>query len=510
MSMSHSDLLLSQETDRYRLTYAFNKRTARMELTLSSKADGRHRATHASYNLLDDSGRIIDNRPITPDVADFILRHFEQRGDTESFNIYAADLTRGRLTDRREQRISPEDVRHTLTTTEKSFTATGAKLTAHWPIFQKYRDTGFGSVIRATMTNHQVCSSRCQFCSTISRNKRDSVTLEEAKAFVTTLYEQQAEHNRAHFPAHNAAYRALTGSDIRLRGLILSGGGQPNLWPPFAEFVDWLSGLEIDLGLITNGFPPKIPESVYERFKWIRISVTPEDASPFYPGGRFDRQYLPQTIRHNPNVTVGYSYVVGPWTTDDVIERIAGSLTENGFDYCRMLTDCNLTRDSQLLAHRELAERLFRLGHIDAAGRPTGRIFQQLKYHGAPDEAGELWDQGQCHLQSYNVFWDTTGHEEQGYSYCYPCDSVTVLAEETADGDVAVSERKFNPHKWGTVPNTAVERLFTEQVRPFFDPRQACTSCLFMRNNRTVKELSRLDDYGGLTVAPDIEHVNFP
>ncbi len=336
------------------------------------------------------------------------------------------------------------------------------------------------------------------------------MTLDEAKAFVTALYEDQAAYNRTHHPEYNDAYRALTGTDIRLRGLILSGGGQPNLWPPFAEFVEWLSGLDIDLGLITNGFPPKVPEDVYRHFKWIRISVTPEDASPFYPGGRFDRQYLPQTIRHNPGITVGYSYVAGPWTTDDIIQRIATSLDENGFNYCRMLTDCNLTRDSQLLAHRELAERLFRLGHIDDKGNPTGRIFQQLKYHGTPEEAAELWDLGQCYLQTYNVFWDTTGHEEQGYSYCYPCDSVTVLAEEETDGSVAISERKFNPNKWGTVRNTDVSRLFTEPVRPFFDPRQTCTSCLFMRNNRSVKEIAALDEYDSLPLPPGIEHVNFP
>ena len=34
------------------------------------------------------------------------------------------------------------------------------------------------------------------------------------------------------------AYKELTGSDIRLRGIILSGGGQPNLWPHFEKLVE--------------------------------------------------------------------------------------------------------------------------------------------------------------------------------------------------------------------------------------------------------------------------------
>jgi hypothetical protein len=46
-------------------------------------------------------------------------------------------------------------------------------------------------------------------------------------------------------------------------------------------------------------------------------------------------------------------------------------------------------------------------------------------------------------------------------------------------------------------------------VRPFFDPRQNCAACLFMRNNRMVKELSSA---GGLDFTPGEppEHINFP
>ena len=504
------EVLKRIETDRFQVSYVQNNRFGRREIVLLGKGVGKHRAEHSKVNILDGNGALIETRPIDDEIANFILKHFDARGDTESFSIYLQDLQRGELSGHRAREIAPDSVRHKLTTEEKTFTATGAKLWYHKPIFDKFRDTGYGSIIRATVTNHQVCSSRCQFCSTISRNKKDSVTLDEAIAFVDSLYHEQARFNREKFPEHNEAYRKATGSDIRLRGLILSGGGQPNLWPPFAEFVEYLATLDIDLGLITNGFPPKVPESIYKHFKWIRISVTPEDASPFYPGGRFDKQYLPEIIKHNPDVTVGYSYVFGPWTTDDIIKRIAASMDENGFNYCRTLTDCNLSREMQLLAHRELAERLHRLGFVDAMGRPTGRIFHQLKYHGTPAEAEELWDSGQCFLQPYNVFWDTTGHEENGHSYCYACDSVTVLVDSDEEGTVSTSERKFNSSKWGTVKNTEVYRLFNEPVKPFFDPRKICTSCLFMRNNRTVKEIITAP---ADVTPPDmtgLDHVNFP
>lgn len=395
-------------------------------------------------------------------------------------------------------------------TPEQTYTATGDKLAWHWPIFRKYRETGFGSIIRATMTLHQACTSRCHYCSTINRQNADTTTLQEAQDFVTALYDDQADFNRRTFPGHNARYREACGSDIRLRGLILSGGGQPNLWPHFAEFVGWLSQKDIALGLITNGFPKRVAEEVYRHFQWIRISITPEDESPHYAFGptesrqhRWDMQYLPATIlgpaehRANPSQTVGLSSVYGAWTADDLLARIDQHLTDGSFDYCRLLPDCNLPRAAQLQSHADLADRLARLSLT------SGKIFHQSgKVHGTPAAAADLWDDGQCRLQVYTTFWDTSEHHKHGHSWLYPCDSVTVLADESSD-----SERRFNHEKWGTYTNREVAHLFTEPVKPFFDPRENCTACLFMRNNRRVRELT-----DGVEVAPSTEpmHAAFP
>lgn len=504
---------LTKQTADFVVSFRYSGKHKANVLMVRSRSEGAHFAEHARFNLLDDDGTLIGSPPIDERVARFILDNFDRRGDTESFTIYRSDLAAGRLLDRAAQPIEPRDIVHTLTNTEHSFTATGAKLAAHWPIFQKYQETGYGSIIRATMTLHQVCSSRCHYCSTIARNRRDSISLAEAQAFVEQLLERQAEFNRTRFPEYNARYQALTGRDIQLRGLILSGGGQPNLWPHFTEFVEWLADRDVDLGLITNGFPRHIPEEIYRRFKWIRISITPEDASPHYVDGQFNKQYLPSTVRGGEGVTIGYSYVVGSWTTSEVLERIDASMTERQFDYCRLLTDCNLTRTSQLLAHNALSQQLLRLGYIDAAGNPLKKFFHQLKYHGTAPEAQELWDEGQCFLQVYNVFWDTTGHEMNGRSSCYACDSITVLAEESPADEsqqVIPSQRRFNYEKWGTVTNDEVERLYQEPVRRFFDPRDVCSACLFMRNNETVKSLARRPRYDDIRLDPAVDHVNFP
>jgi pyruvate-formate lyase-activating enzyme len=499
-----------KEVDQYTLKWGFNLRKNRNEFSIKSKSSGKNFAIHTHFNLLDDNGSLIGAHPITNHVAEFIIKYFHIRGDTESFEIFESDLKTGNFVGGRQIKVSPDDVRHTKTPQEQSYTATGDKLLHHWPIFKKYKETGYGSIIRATMTFHQVCGSHCHYCSTISRNRADSITLDEAKKFVEALYDEQASFNIKNFPEYNSLYVRQTGSDIRLKGLIMSGGGQPNLWKGFPDFVNWISDLDIDLGLITNGFPPKIQEEIYEKMKWVRISITPEDASPHYVGGRFDKQYIPESIKHNQDVTVGYSYVYGPWTNDDILLRIADSIDSNGFDYCRLLTDCNLTRSAQLRAHKDLAERLYKLGFIGQDGKPLAKIFHQLKFHGSPNEVDHLWDEGQCYLQSYNVFWDTTGHEENGRSSCYACDSITVLAEENHDDSkILPSERRFNSEKWGTVYNDEVSRLFREPVKPFFDPRVICSACLFMPNNQSVKNLLHADNYDSIPLV-DIDHINFP
>ena len=139
------------------------------EIVIKNNDGGKNFASHTRYNLLDNDGNLISNSKLDRKTADFIFNNFELRGHTSSFEIYKEDLDCGKVNQRKLININESDIIHKLTATEKSFTSTGDKLVAHWPIFNKYKETGFGSIIRATMTLHQVCASHCHYCSTISR-----------------------------------------------------------------------------------------------------------------------------------------------------------------------------------------------------------------------------------------------------------------------------------------------------------------------------------------------------
>lgn len=497
-----SSVIFESENEKYLIQGLFVKN--KFKIRVKSKQGWGYFADYDNYFVLDSNRNIRSTLPITEEIAPKLIQNILKQGETEGF--YLVDEQHYASSNGESQEII-----HFHSEYEKNYTSTGSKLLAHYPIFEKLRDTGFGSIIRATLTLHQLCSSHCQFCSTIARSRKDSISLQEAKDFISTLFFDQADYNQKHFPEYNEKYKQLTGSDIRLRGLILSGGGQPNLWPHFEELVNWIkTETDIELGLITNGFPKKINEDIYTKFEWIRLSITPEDASPFYPDAKFNKQYIPETVLNGPS-TFGLSYVYGPWTDNDILKRISAAKAAWSADYVRILTDCNLTRELQLEAHRSLANKLIELEIIDSDGKDKNGIFHQLKYHSKKEDAEEIWDTGQCFLQSYNVFWDTTGHEESGKSYCYACDSITVLSEMSSDSTINVSERKFDGSIWGTVTNDEVERLYSEKLQAFFDPRKVCTACLFFKNNEKVKQLLASDfDVKSLKDAQGITHKNFP
>ena len=86
----------------------------------------------------------------------------------------------------------------------------------------------------------------------------------------------------------------------------------------------------------------------------------------------------------------------------------------------------------------------------------------------------------------------------------------TALSEELTDGGISDSERRFNSSKWGTVTNKNVKILYSEKVKPYFDPRSLCSSCLFMKNNKFVKDLTLQKDFSNISVDENVMHVNFP
>jgi wyosine [tRNA(Phe)-imidazoG37] synthetase (radical SAM superfamily) len=140
-----------------------------------------------------------------------------------------------------------------------------------------------------------------------------------------------------------------------LRSVILIGGGEPTLFPRFAEFVAFLKELELQVSIVTNGSRGQVLADAavhMDERDWIRLSLDSGSNELFVAMHRptskdcdLDAicENIPAIKAANPKVRVGFSYIIvwGGATRDDEVihENIheiamaAERAKAAGFDY---------------------------------------------------------------------------------------------------------------------------------------------------------------------------------
>lgn len=140
-----------------------------------------------------------------------------------------------------------------------------------------------------------------------------------------------------------------------LRSVILIGGGEPTLYPRFAEFVRFLKELELQVAIVSNGSRGHVLlEAVppLDERDWIRLSLDSGSNELFVkmhrpadPKVDLDAicARIPEIKRANPRVRVGFSYIItwngasrdGNEILENVheIEMAAERARRSGFDY---------------------------------------------------------------------------------------------------------------------------------------------------------------------------------
>lgn len=171
----------------------------------------------------------------------------------------------------------------------QEFTSTGSKLFWHQEAMQKLRD-GKGMPIVTHLMPTDVCNFKCAFCS-VQHRVGDSLKMLEIQDYLTQLV------------------------PLGLKAVILSGGGNPVLWRDgkldFNSLVEYIYGLGLEIGLITNGLPlveqdgrmtwKGIHVRSLDMLKWVRISLAGWD----HPQDRCDTPDLDPS-----KTTLGGSYVL--------------------------------------------------------------------------------------------------------------------------------------------------------------------------------------------------------
>lgn len=135
-----------------------------------------------------------------------------------------------------------------------TFTSTGEKLFFHQEAMQALRD-GSGKPIHAWLAAHDLCNHKCSFCS-VGEREGDSLPFSVIQRFFEDL------------------------AELGLKAVTLSGGGNSILYrckqsgADFNDLVDFLHGLGLQIGVITNGMPMKLYILPFQRMSW--KAVRPE------------------------------------------------------------------------------------------------------------------------------------------------------------------------------------------------------------------------------------------
>ena len=296
-----------------------------------------------------------------------------------------------------------------------------------------YREGRPETVISTHISPEGACNLKCPYCSVTYRKVSNRIDLDVIKDYVTKL------------------------KSVGLRAAILTGGGEPTIYPAFNELVQWLKGeMGLSVALITNGTQARrVDPKTWGCFSWVRVSINLFDN--WEENIRIPHQLL------SDDCVVGSSFVFTqrhekPESTDvSLLERVAAVARKNGATYVRVLPNCLLPQLDLVSSHGMLGVLLSKV--------KDNIFFHQNKLHGAPKSST-------CHQSYFRPYLSEVPYKGTGVpGSVYPCDSV-VLNNELA---------QFTPDYQLCKPDEILEYL-NKKIHQSFDAKKDCTGCVFTDN----------------------------
>jgi organic radical activating enzyme len=342
---------------------------------------------------------------------------------------------------------------------EDKFTSTGSKLRFHQESLKSFLSGKGFSVVSTHISPEGRCNLACPYCSVSQRHLHNRINLSTIQKYVLNLKSRG------------------------LKAVILTGGGEPTLYPQFNELLEFLFSENLKVALITNGTRLRDVEfSLLQRLSWVRISIN-----------IFQNW---QNIIQVPSglakfTTLGMSFIV----TDQhekpdfeilkVLDEIRHLVDKTGARYVRLLPNCLLSKENLLLEHVRLAKILEEFC--------DSRFFHQGKIHETPNS--EI-----CHQSFFRPYLSEEpfpGSEECGS--VFPCDSIVLNKAIGHFGE------KFVLCK----PEHILEYM-DRKIPPKFVPREDCEQCVFTSTVNLLEQFKQGDL--SLLEAPsgkEPEHVEF-
>lgn len=327
------------------------------------------------------------------------------------------------------------------------FTSTGEKIMAHPDAIKALRHDKKPYPVVLHIMPTEKCNLKCTFCSVANRKALPDLPFDLIKSVIDESTERG------------------------LKAVILSGGGDPTLYPDINKLLTYLYDQDLQVGMITNGLQlsEKINNDLLSKLTWMRISLNTLD---------YVRDFQMPDFTDS-SCTVGFSYIWNPLSKErfeivkEKVERIG---KQQSIAYIRLLPDCNLREEELENGHAFLNNLTRRLG-------PP--YFHQYKTHKTPKE---------CHLGRVHPVLYTD-------QMIYPCDSLVLNSPE--------DNKKF--HEEYAICHASDISSFLKETfsSSILDTGRLCPYCVFYKQNKKLIEII----YGEKepqSINPNLfEHVNF-
>jgi MoaA/NifB/PqqE/SkfB family radical SAM enzyme len=296
---------------------------------------------------------------------------------------------------------------------ERKFTSTKTKLLHNLDRLVEVQ-SGIYRPVSIQLAPTDKCNLNCIFCSVKNRDM-DELTYKEATAAVSDLVRLGA------------------------KTVEITGGGDPTLYGPINELLDFCLSLNLRVGLITNGIllNKKIEYQILERLTWIRVSLNGLDC--------MDDIYL--NIPNN--VVLGFSYVWNELSSKDKLEKVKSYKEKHNAAYARIVPDCRNVKFIE-----DYREKIMPL--INDIEGMNGIFFQEKEY--VPPS--------RCWMGYLKPFINSDG-------YVYHCSANPLI------------NLKFNP-KFRMGHISEINKIWSD-VKPF--DSKHCGECFFKEHNELIEEL---------------------
>jgi MoaA/NifB/PqqE/SkfB family radical SAM enzyme len=320
---------------------------------------------------------------------------------------------------------------------ETVYTSTGDKLYAWSDRLVEFKNIGTTLPISTHISPEGSCNLKCSYCSVTKRNQHSRLSLDTIKQYIKDINIKNS-----------------------LKAVILTGGGEPTLYPQFDELLEFLYSINLKVGLITNGTNLiKHSTELLNKLTWMRVS---------YNAGA--NIVIPKLY---DSVVLGLSYIVSNTNKIEFETNIKAIISlYNNISYVRVLPNClEYDKDFDIL-HEFINDNI-----------PKDDIFfHQHKGHTNPSPYFSS-----CPMGYFRPYLSEQLNNKGVPGTIYPCDSV-VLNDSIEKFDLRYSICDVDD----------ISKYLSGEIKCKVCPSKDCQHCVFAKNLNTIEKFHK-----------DYNHVEF-